>query len=151
MMRFELKSRKHFHKVFGEYVDLSDTYTFDCLYTVFKLLSIVPEINNPNYSFKLYNREELVAENEEELDNPDAIAISAKKVADEKVKESKTEDAKEKFEKAEAKREQEKRRQEKQAQATTEVIGLQTKIIEMTTQLLLFKDTLSKEERSEIS
>ena len=68
MMRFELKSRKHFHKVFGEYVDLSETYTFDCLYTVFKLLSIVPEINNPNYSFKLYNREELVAENEEELD-----------------------------------------------------------------------------------
>ena len=68
MMRFELKSRKHFHKVFGEYVDLSDTYTFDCLYTVFKLLSIVPEINNPNYSFKLYNREGLVAENEEELD-----------------------------------------------------------------------------------
>ena len=68
MMRFELKSRKHFHKVFGEYVDLSDTYTFDCLYTVFKLLSIVPEINNPNYSFKLYNREELVAENEKELE-----------------------------------------------------------------------------------
>ena len=67
MMRFELKSRKHFHKVFGEYVDLSETYTFDCLYTVFKLLSIVPEINNPNYSFKLYNREELVAENEKEL------------------------------------------------------------------------------------
>ena len=68
MMRFELKSRKHFYKVFGEYVDLSDEYTFDCLYTVFKLLSIVPEINNPNYSFKLYNREGLVAENEKELE-----------------------------------------------------------------------------------
>ena len=68
MMRFELKSRKHFHKVFGEYVDLSnDEYTFDCLYTVFKLLSIVPEIKNPDYTFKLYDRSDLKHENEEEL------------------------------------------------------------------------------------
>ena len=67
MMRFELKSRKHFHKVFGEYVDLSAEYTFDCLYSVFKLLSIMPEIINPDYSFKLYNRKDLEYENEEEL------------------------------------------------------------------------------------
>ena len=67
MMRFELKSRKHFHKVFGEYVDLSAEYTFDCLYTVFKLLSIMPDINNSDYSFELYNRRDLENENEEEL------------------------------------------------------------------------------------
>lgn len=83
MMRFELKSRKHFHKVFGEYVDLSDTYTFDCLYTVFKLLSIVPEINNPNYSFKLYNREELVAENEKELERAREYARHAEMTEEE--------------------------------------------------------------------
>ena len=82
-MRFDLKSRKHFHKVFGEYVDLSDTYTFDCLYTVFKLLSIVPEINNPNFSFKLYNREELVAENEEELERAREYAMRVEMTEDE--------------------------------------------------------------------
>lgn len=82
-MRFELKSRKHFYKVFGEYVDLSDTYTFDCLYTVFKLLSIVPEINNPNFSFKLYNREELVAENEEELERAREYAMRVEMTEDE--------------------------------------------------------------------
>lgn len=70
MMRFDLKSRKHFHKVFGEYVDLfNDEYTFDCLYTVFKLLSIIPEIKNPDYTFQLYDRDDLEHENEEVLRN----------------------------------------------------------------------------------
>jgi len=68
-MIFELKSRKHFRNVMGEYIDLDKEYSFDVLYTVFRFITLLPENISYRYPIVIKDREELEAENKIDLDN----------------------------------------------------------------------------------